>query len=1094
MEKSHFVEKYFETKFWTSEKSWEVDKLACYDNKTPKQMQLEKATKGVHDPRIIEHWVPIYTLIDSFLIGRMIVESSRLFDFVSTHSQYPIFEELQKESPLKFFLEILTEGCALNEINFHNILIATTSLLIVFFNEVLSTKIDLQDLVVLDASHLPNFIKLRIVVNVMVYFNGLSHVSNIGKLFLKWLKESDNYMKTHLKNTVNGSFIINETIWEYIAHPFLWGSVNFETNQCWTLFSFGKYSRTSYSNLIDRQLPKEEAKNIFFASSIQYFPKTGKPTLAKVREFTVTSTIKNKSAFQFESDEEPNHVEQSKSEILQKRKHDQYTFDFLEFESEEEPEPPKKQQSNLIILEFDGEDLEHQNQISNTEVKKHCNELIKQSNIYDNEPDINIYEIDGKIKLFPKNNYCPISKKVHATPKFSISIFQTSQTPLVFVSCEDENCDSNIESRNNIERQLKVPPILEKIVSAAYPQSSSKLEYGIVFPDNFKPLSRKTHYHKQIFHISGLDNKKQSDSITFDPANLNIDKIEEFMKTHMTFVIDIDYKITKQITTEITEVLGQVCSMVTYVLSNNVKQHHASWCVRNGFSGYWRESHNYKTKDILYKRHIFQLICIRWALETHNMFWILCAKYYQTHWSYFDSDMKNALETIIGISAWNPNNEAMIPLANDKVILFKTLEITPLLAEYGFFFPSNLKLNEPLILELGNAIKARNEGLLTVVIAKINTYEKKIFEWLSSFCPDPESVFYMIIQLGYFLTGSKQKKKLTFLKGSTDSGKSTFLDIISRPFGEFAYRMSPTALHQKANQTSLNPEVYDFEEKRMITCPYSSEERVYNKDITHQLIGETKMNVRTLYKEAKLINLPGKFILGTYKSPKLESDSDFADKLDIWDFPIAFKENPKLHNEFKSDAKLISQLKGKCPPNDDLLPQLSTLLVIGAYLHYLHQDTNSIVPKKFGSTKTTVVFPLQNSFKLFFSEFCSVGNLDDKNDPKWAVDSNKLYDAYSGWFKKLPPGHGLSLLERQRIGEFLKATGKVFSKKTTVKSGHIYSQSDAHYPTLYSPIRLHLDKVSTKTTVDIDDEDETDFNQLRKQFYFEPKHFTTTKK
>lgn len=112
-------------------------------------------------------------------------------------------------------------------------------------------------------------------------------------------------------------------------------------------------------------------------------------------------------------------------------------------------------------------------------------------------------------------------------------------------------------------------------------------------------------------------------------------------------------------------------------------------------------------------------------------------------------------------------------------------------------------------------------------------------DYLSTFLPDQELRHFVQKVMGYALYGENLEKKLVFLKGPGNSGKSTILESMSGSLGDYA---GPFDLGKVFNGKDLNPEMALALQRRIITNTESGSKNLNPEQIKRLTGGDEVTN------------------------------------------------------------------------------------------------------------------------------------------------------------------------------------------------------------------------------------------------------------
>lgn len=115
------------------------------------------------------------------------------------------------------------------------------------------------------------------------------------------------------------------------------------------------------------------------------------------------------------------------------------------------------------------------------------------------------------------------------------------------------------------------------------------------------------------------------------------------------------------------------------------------------------------------------------------------------------------------------------------------------------------------------------------------------------FDDDVELVRYIQKAVGYSLSGSTQEQCLFILLGNGRNGKSTFLDVLSDIFGDYAVNIQPETIMVKKTTSTANSDIARLKSARLVTTVEPNDGVRLNEGLIKQLTGGDKVTARHLY-------------------------------------------------------------------------------------------------------------------------------------------------------------------------------------------------------------------------------------------------------
>ncbi|OPY58709.1 MAG: hypothetical protein A4E55_00764 [Pelotomaculum sp. PtaU1.Bin035] len=227
--------------------------------------------------------------------------------------------------------------------------------------------------------------------------------------------------------------------------------------------------------------------------------------------------------------------------------------------------------------------------------------------------------------------------------------------------------------------------------------------------------------------------------------------------------------------------------------------------------------------------------------------------------------------------------------------------------------------------------------------------------------------------IGYSATGDTSEQIIFFLYGVGANGKSTFLNVISDIFGDYAMN-APTDMLMKKKSGGVSNDIARLRGTRFISAVESEEGRQLAEVLIKQLTGEDKIAARFLFQEYFEFKPEGKIFLATNAKPVIKGD-DYG----IWrrvrlvPFEVIFTHE-------KQDKKLPEKLKAEYP---GILKW-----VIDGCLEW--QKSGLEIPEKV-LTATEEYRKEMDSVANFLEECCNTSIKDAK------AASGELYNLYTTW-------------------------------------------------------------------------------------------------
>lgn len=161
--------------------------------------------------------------------------------------------------------------------------------------------------------------------------------------------------------------------------------------------------------------------------------------------------------------------------------------------------------------------------------------------------------------------------------------------------------------------------------------------------------------------------------------------------------------------------------------------------------------------------------------------------------------------------------------------------------------------------------------------------------------------------IGYSLTGDTSDKSLYYIIGPTDSGKTTFVEMIRKMMGDygkttefnsFVYRKSPAG--------AARSDVARLEGTRFVTASEVRKDEKFDDALLKGLTGKDTVVARLLYREHREFNTQCKIFLVANDMPKTD-DEALLNRIVVFPFKVRIT---KADQDKQLDKKLINELPG----------------------------------------------------------------------------------------------------------------------------------------------------------------------------------------
>jgi P4 family phage/plasmid primase-like protien len=188
---------------------------------------------------------------------------------------------------------------------------------------------------------------------------------------------------------------------------------------------------------------------------------------------------------------------------------------------------------------------------------------------------------------------------------------------------------------------------------------------------------------------------------------------------------------------------------------------------------------------------------------------------------------------------------------------------------------------------------------------------KDMHDFLSKIFTIPEVKTYVLTLLSSFLNGNIREEKFHIWTGSGSNGKSKFIELFEKAFGEYCVKFPITLLTQKrAASNAATSELARAKGKRFASLQEPSEDEKLNVGLMKEISGGDRIQARMIYKEPVEFKPQFKMILCCNHLPTVPSDDGGTwRRIRVVEFTSKFCENPNPENpnEFKADIELSNR-------------------------------------------------------------------------------------------------------------------------------------------------------------------------------------------
>jgi putative DNA primase/helicase len=269
--------------------------------------------------------------------------------------------------------------------------------------------------------------------------------------------------------------------------------------------------------------------------------------------------------------------------------------------------------------------------------------------------------------------------------------------------------------------------------------------------------------------------------------------------------------------------------------------------------------------------------------------------------------------------------------------------------------------------------------------------------FLEQVVPIKEQRDFLVIVLGYFLTGLSTEQLWFFFHGVGSNGKSVLITLLEKLMGDYATKI-PTEMLMQHNRSSAGaaPDLLLLQGKRLIFCNETKEGQRLDDARLKDLTGTDSIIGRPLYSNKHISFSPTHklVVVGNYHPTVSDDSHGFWRRVVLYPFSVTI---PQAQQDKRLLEKLIAEGPGIL---NYLLDALKTYFEKGLE-----------VPKSL-SQATHQYRTEQDMVHQFIDDICTTG-------PDKTVLKADLYYRYKEWCL----GNGLRALSSNRFSRKLTAKG-----------------------------------------------------------------------
>ena len=278
---------------------------------------------------------------------------------------------------------------------------------------------------------------------------------------------------------------------------------------------------------------------------------------------------------------------------------------------------------------------------------------------------------------------------------------------------------------------------------------------------------------------------------------------------------------------------------------------------------------------------------------------------------------------------------------------------------------------------------------------------------------------YVLTLLASFLNGNIREEKFQVWTGSGSNGKSKFIELFERSFGDYCVKFPITLLTQKrAASNAATSELARAKGKRFAALQEPSEDERLNIGLMKELSGGDKIMARLIYREPIEFKPQFKMILACNHLPIIPSDDGGTwRRIRVVEFTSKFCENPdpKKSHEFAMDMELSQKFDG--------WKEMFMSLLIEYYKLYKKEGIKE--PEEV--MKCTRDYQRSNDGFLDFVE----SELDIAPTPDIMLDITDAFACFKAWIGDNAGAHFKSIPKKTFIKQISKILGQTVTPKTT---------------------------------------------------------------
>ena len=242
------------------------------------------------------------------------------------------------------------------------------------------------------------------------------------------------------------------------------------------------------------------------------------------------------------------------------------------------------------------------------------------------------------------------------------------------------------------------------------------------------------------------------------------------------------------------------------------------------------------------------------------------------------------------------------------------------------------------------------------------------------FAGDQELIHFIQKTVGYSLTGSTEEHCSFFCYGTGRNGKSTFLEVISEIFGDYAVNIQPETIMVRQVQAGPTSDIARLKGARFVTSVEPNEGARLNEGLLKQLTGGDKVTASKKYENEFEFTPEFKLWMATNHMPTIRGTD-----LGIWSRIRLIPFNVQIPEE-----KIDRHLKYK------LLEEMSGILAWAV--------EGCLLWRREGLKPPQAVLTANSKYKEEMDVLTTF--LDTCCAPGGETEAGRLYSVYCDWAKK----------------------------------------------------------------------------------------------